>query len=204
MIKEVSFFDRISIKLASPQIIKSWSFGEVKKAETLNYRTLKPEKDGLFCERIFGPVRDWECHCGKLKGIKYKGSKCDRCGVEIIHSSARRQRMGHIELATPVTHIWFFKVVPSRLAAILDMSLRELEKVIYYEQHIVVDPQDTPLKKKQLLNEEEYQNALKEYKGNVKIKIGAEAILYLLKEVDLDKISRGIRKELSSAKTKLK
>ncbi len=201
MIKEVSFFDRISIKLASPQIIKSWSFGEVKKAETLNYRTLKPEKDGLFCERIFGPVRDWECHCGKLKGIKYKGSKCDRCGVEIIHSSARRQRMGHIELATPVTHIWFFKVVPSRLAAILDMSLRELEKVIYYEQHIVVDPQDTPLKKKQLLNEEEYQNALKEYKGNVKIKIGAEAILYLLKEVDLDKISRGIRKELSSAKT---
>jgi len=201
MIKEVSFFDRISIRLASPQIIKSWSFGEVKKAETLNYRTLKPEKDGLFCERIFGPVRDWECHCGKLKGIKYKGSKCDRCGVEIIHSSARRQRMGHIELAAPVTHIWFFKVVPSRLAAILDISLRELEKVIYYEQHIVVDPQDTPLKKKQLLNEEEYQNALKEYKGNVKIKIGAEAILYLLKEVDLDKISRGIRRELSSVKT---
>ncbi len=201
MIKEVSFFDRISIRLASPQVIKSWSYGEVKKAETLNYRTLKPEKDGLFCEKIFGPVRDWECHCGKLKGIKYKGSKCDRCGVEIIHSSARRQRMGHIELAAPVTHIWFFKVIPSRLGAILDMSLRDLEKVIYYEQHIVVDSGESSLKKKQLLTEEEYQNVIKEYKNNIKVKIGAEAILYLLKEVELDKISRGIRKELSSVKT---
>ena len=122
MSQDVSFFDKVSIRIASPQIIRSWSYGEVKKAETLNYRTLKPEKDGLFCERIFGPTRDWECHCGKLKGIKFKGSKCDRCGVEIIHSSSRRQRMGHIELAAPVTHIWFFKVVSSRLAAVLNMG----------------------------------------------------------------------------------
>ena len=152
MIKGVSFFDKISIRLASPEVIKSWSYGEVKKAETLNYRTLKPEKDGLFCERIFGPVRDWECHCGKLKGIKYKGLKCDRCGVEITHSSVRRKRMGHIDLAAPVTHIWFFKVMPSRLAYILDIGLRDLEKVIYYEQHIVIDPGNSPLKKKQVLN----------------------------------------------------
>ena len=201
MIKGVSFFDKISIRLASPEVIRSWSHGEVKKAETLNYRTLKPEKDGLFCERIFGPVKDYECHCGKLKGIKFKGAKCDRCGVEIIHSSARRKRMGHIDLAAPVTHIWFFKVVPSRIAYILDMGLRDLEKVIYYEQHIVVDPGNTPFKKKQLLSEEEYQKALKEYKNNVKIKIGAEAIRDLLREIDLDKLNRNIRKELSAAKT---
>jgi len=166
MIEESAFFDRISIKLASPQIIRSWSSGEVKKAETLNYRTLKPEKDGLFCEKIFGPVKDWECHCGKLKGIKFKGLRCDRCGVEVLHSSVRRQRMGHIELASPCVHIWFFKVIPSRIGALLDLSVKELEKVIYYEEHIVIDPQDTPLKKKQLLNEDEYQRALKEYKGN--------------------------------------
>ncbi len=201
MIREVSFFDRISINIASPQVIRSWSYGEVKKAETLNYRTLKPEKDGLFCERIFGPVRDWECHCGKLKGIKFKGSRCDRCGVEIIHSSARRQRMGHIELAAPVTHIWFFKVVPSRLAALLDMGIKDLEKVIYYEEHIVVDPGDTPLKKKQLLNEDEYQKVLKEYKGAFKAKIGAEAIKVLLKEIDLAKLSRKVRKDIEAAKT---
>ncbi len=201
MIKGVSFFDKISIRLASPEVIKSWSYGEVKKAETLNYRTLKPEKDGLFCERIFGPVRDWECHCGKLKGIKYKGLKCDRCGVEITHSSVRRKRMGHIDLAAPVTHIWFFKVMPSRLAYILDIGLRDLEKVIYYEQHIVIDPGNSPLKKKQVLNEEKYQEALKEYKGNVKIKTGAEAVRDLLREIDLDKLNAVIRKEISAAKT---
>ena len=201
MSKEVSFFDRITIKIASPQVIKAWSAGEVKKAETLNYRTLKPEKDGLFCERIFGPVRDWECHCGKLKGIKFKGSKCDRCGVEIIHSSVRRQRMAHINLAAPVTHIWFFKVIPSRLSALLDIGLRSLERVIYYEEHIVIDPGDSPLKKMQCLNEEEYQKARQEYKNSVKIKIGAEAIKELLKEIDLDKLSKTVRKELNAAKT---
>ncbi|MFH1768363.1 MAG: DNA-directed RNA polymerase subunit beta' [Candidatus Omnitrophota bacterium] len=196
-----SFFDRISIRLASPQAIQSWSSGEVKKAETLNYRTLKPEKDGLFCEKIFGPVRDWECHCGKLKGIKFKGTRCDRCGVEIIHSSSRRQRMGNIDLASPVTHIWFFKVMPSRISAILDIGLRSLEKVIYYEEHIVIDPGDTPLKKKQLLKEEEYQKVLSEYKGAAKIKIGAEAVKELLKEIDVDKLTKTIRKELAEAKT---
>ncbi|MCM8787117.1 MAG: DNA-directed RNA polymerase subunit beta' [Candidatus Omnitrophica bacterium] len=200
MIEEASFFDRISISLASPQIIKSWSSGEVKKAETLNYRTLKPEKDGLFCEKIFGPVRDWECHCGKLKGIKFKGLRCDRCGVEILHSSVRRQRMGHIELATPVTHIWFFKVIPSRIGTILDLSIRELEKVIYYEEYIVIDPGKTNFKKGQLLTEEEYNNALKEYKNNFVAKIGAEAIRDLLKEVDLEKLSKSIRKQIEENK----
>ncbi len=198
MIEEVTFFDRISIKLASPQIIKSWSCGEVKKAETLNYRTLKPEKDGLFCERIFGPVKDWECHCGKLKGIKFKGLKCDRCGVEILHSSVRRQRLGHIELAAPVTHIWFFKVIPSRIGAILDLSIKELEKVIYYEEYIVLDPGRSKLKKYQLLSEEEYRLASKEFGDAFVAKIGAEAIRDLLKEIDLDKLGRGIRKEMES------
>ncbi len=201
MIEESAFFDRVSIKLASPQIIRSWSSGGVKKAETLNYRTLKPEKDGLFCEKIFGPVKDWECHCGKLKGIKFKGLRCDRCGVEVLHSSVRRQRMGHIDLASPCVHIWFFKVIPSRIGAILDLSVKELEKVIYYEEYIVIDPQDTPLKKKQLLNEEEYQRALKEYKGNFKADIGAQAIKELLKEINLDKLSREIRKEIQNNRT---
>ncbi|OQX88380.1 MAG: DNA-directed RNA polymerase subunit beta' [Candidatus Omnitrophica bacterium 4484_70.2] len=200
MIEESLFFDRISIKIASPQVIRSWSYGEVKKAETLNYRTLKPEKDGLFCERIFGPVKDWECHCGKLKGIRFKGLRCDRCGVEVLHSSVRRQRMGHIELVSPCTHIWFFKVIPSRIGALLDMGVKELEKVIYYEEYIVIDPQDTPLKKKQLLSEDEYRKAKKEYQGNFLAKIGAEAIRDLLKEVDLEKLSRKIRKGIESNK----
>ncbi|RKY41353.1 MAG: DNA-directed RNA polymerase subunit beta' [Candidatus Omnitrophota bacterium] len=200
MIEESLFFDRISIKLASPQVIRSWSYGEVKKAETLNYRTLKPEKDGLFCERIFGPVKDWECHCGKLKGIRFKGLRCDRCGVEVLHSSVRRQRMGHIELVSPCTHIWFFKVIPSRIGALLDMSVKELEKVIYYEEYIVINPQDTPLKRKQLLREDDYRKAKKEYQGNFLAKIGAEAIGDLRKEVELEKLSRKIRKEIESNK----
>ncbi|MDP2923902.1 MAG: DNA-directed RNA polymerase subunit beta' [Candidatus Omnitrophota bacterium] len=200
MIEEASFFDRITIKIASSQIIKSWSSGEVKKAETLNYRTLKPEKDGLFCEKIFGPAKDWECHCGKLKGIKFKGAKCDRCGVEVLHSSVRRQRMGHIDLAAPVMHIWFFKIIPSRVGAILDLSIKELEKVVYYEEHIVIDPGSTKLKKKQLLNEEEYQKAKKEYGDGFVSRIGAEAIRELLKEIDLDKLSRSIRKDIDNGK----
>lgn len=200
MKNQLTEFDKITLRIASSQVIRSWSSGEVKKAETLNYRTLKPEKDGLFCERIFGPVKDWECNCGKLKGIKFKGMKCDRCGVEVTHSSVRRSRMGHIALACPVTHIWFFKVMPSRLAALLDMTLRDLEKVIYYEQHLVIEPGDTSLKKKQLLTEDELFKLKKEYKDGFKVSTGAEAVLYFLKEIDLNKMFRQLKKELADYK----
>lgn len=200
MIEEGTFFDRINIKLASQGIIKSWSSGEVKKAETLNYRTLKPEKDGLFCERIFGPAKDWECHCGKLKGIKFKGSKCDRCGVEILHSSERRQRMGHIALAAPATHIWFFKVLPSRIGALLDLTIKQLEKIIYYEEHVVTDPGTTPLKRGQLLTESGYQEAIEKYGTDFKAAIGADAIKGLLKEIDLDKLNKTVRKSIEKGK----
>lgn len=203
MIEEVAFFDRITIKLAAPSVIKSWSSGEVKKAETLNYRTLKPEKDGLFCERIFGPTKDWECHCGKLKGIKFKGARCDRCGVEILHSSVRRQRMGHINLAAPVTHIWFFKVLPSRIGAVLDLSIKQLEKVIYYEEYIVIDPGLSSFKKMQLLTETEYRKGLEKYAGNFKAGIGAAAIKELLSEIDLNKLSKSLRKSIEKGKTGL-
>ncbi|MGE5309068.1 MAG: DNA-directed RNA polymerase subunit beta' [Deltaproteobacteria bacterium] len=193
-------FDTIGIRLASPQIIRSWSKGEVKRAETINYRTLKPEKDGLFCERIFGPVRDWECNCGKYKGIKFKGITCDRCGVTVDRSSVRRDRMGHIELAAPVTHIWFFKVVPSRISALLDMTLRDLEKVIYYEEYIVIDPGNTTLRKKELLSEEKYQDALNKFGGKFKAKIGAEAVQELLREIDLDGYTRKLRRDMEKSK----
>ena len=200
MQEEINRFDSISIKIASPQEIRSWSSGEIKKAETINYRTLKPEKDGLFCEKIFGPVKDWECNCGKYKGIKFKGITCDRCGVLIDRSSIRRTRMGHIDLAAPVTHIWFFKAIPSRLSALLDVSLRDMEKVIYYEEYLVIDPGDTPLKKKELLAEGKYNEALDKYGQTFKAKIGAEAVLDLLKELDLDSMCRKLRKDLSNAK----
>ncbi len=198
--EEIVSFDSISIKIASPQVIKGWSKGDVKKAETINYRTLKPEKDGLFCEKIFGPVRDWECNCGKYKGIKFKGITCDRCGVTVDRSSVRRERMGHIDLATPVTHIWFFKAVPSRMSALLDIGLRDLERIIYYEEYVVVDPGTTPLKKKELLTDEQYQEALSKYGANFKAKIGAEAISELLKELDLDVVCRKFRKDLEKSK----
>ena len=200
MNEEKSFFDFLSIKLASSQMIKSWSSGEVKKAETLNYRTLKPEKDGLFCEKIFGPTKDWECHCGKLKGIKFKGTRCDRCGVEVLHSSVRRQRMGHIDLAAPVTHIWFFKVLPSRIGAILDLTIKELEKIIYYEEYVVIDPGSAPVKEKQLLKEDKYREYSKEYKSDFKAAIGAEAIKLLLDNTDLEKLSKTIRKSIEKGK----
>ncbi|MDP8265499.1 MAG: DNA-directed RNA polymerase subunit beta' [Candidatus Aceula meridiana] len=192
-------YDSISIRLASPEVIRSWSLGEVKKAETLNYRTLKPEKDGLFCERIFGPVRDWECNCGKYKGIKFKGIVCDRCGVLVTRSSVRRERMAHIELACPVTHIWFYKAVPSRLASLLQVGLKDLEKIIYYEEYIVTDPGDTNLKYKQFLNEDKYQECLSKYGDSFKAKIGAEAVRELLKQVDLNKLCRDLRKDLAKA-----
>ncbi len=200
---EVTSFDIISIKIASPQVIKSWSKGEVRKAETINYRTLKPEKDGLFCEKIFGPVRDWECNCGKYKGIKFKGITCDRCGVTVDRSSVRRERMGHIELAAPVTHIWFFKAVPSRLSGLLDIGLRDLDKVIYYEEYVVVDPGTSPLKKRELLTEEEYQDALVKYGANFKAKIGAEAVRDLLKELDMDSYCRSLRRAMEKSKEAL-
>ncbi|HLD88540.1 MAG TPA: DNA-directed RNA polymerase subunit beta' [Candidatus Omnitrophota bacterium] len=191
--------DRITIRIASPDIIMSWSKGAVKKAETLNYRTLKPEKDGLFCEKIFGPIRDWECNCGKYKGIKFKNITCDRCGVLVTRSSVRRERMGHIELACPVTHIWFYKAVPSRLAALLQVGLRDLEKLIYYEEYVVIDPGTTPLKKKQFLSEDEYQDALVKHGGAFKARIGAEAIRELLRELDLAVLCKKLRKDLADA-----
>ncbi len=191
--------DRISIRIAAPEVIRAWSSGVVKKAETLNYRTLKPEKDGLFCERIFGPVRDWECNCGKYKGIKFRGITCDRCGVTIARSAVRRERMGHVELACPVTHIWFYKAVPSRLSALLQVSLRNLEKLIYYEEYVVLDPGETPLKHKEFLSEDKYQEALVKYGGAFKAKIGAEAVKDLLKEIDLGKLAKELRKDLDEA-----
>ena len=199
MIEQPGQFDAITIKIASPQVVRSWSKGEVRKAETINYRTFKPEKGGLFCEKIFGPIKDCECNCGKYKGQKFKGVTCDRCGVTVDRSSVRRERMGHIELASPVTHIWFFKAVPSRLSALLGLGLRELEKIIYYEEYVVLDPQNTPLKKKELLSEEKYQACIEKYGSNFKAKIGAEAIRDLLKETELDELCSKMRKGLDKA-----
>ena len=201
--EEITVFDKIIIGIASPQIIHSWSKGEVKKAETINYRSLKPEKDGLFCEKIFGPVHDWECNCGKYKGIKFKGITCDRCGVVIEHSSVRRQNMGHIELACPVTHIWFFKVVPSRLSAILNIGLRDLEKIIYYEKYLVIDPGTSPLKFRQMLTEEEHAEAKEKYGATFKAKIGAEVIQELLKVWDLNAYCKKLRQEVAKSKEAL-
>ena len=193
-------FDAIRIRLASPEKIREWSHGEVKKPETINYRTLKPEKDGLFCERIFGPVKDWECHCGKYKKIRYKGVICDKCGVEVTKASVRRERMGHIELATPVSHIWYFKGIPSRMGLILDLSPRTLERVLYFASYIVLDPGETTLDKKQVLTEQEYQNAVEEFGSNAfRVGMGAEAIKELLCEIDLQAEYDKLREELETA-----
>ncbi|MFY9139136.1 MAG: DNA-directed RNA polymerase subunit beta', partial [Thermacetogeniaceae bacterium] len=190
-------FESIRIGLASPEKIRSWSSGEVKKPETINYRTLKPERDGLFCERIFGPTKDWECHCGKYKRVRYKGVICDRCGVEVTKSKVRRERMGHIELAAPVSHIWYFKGIPSRMGLILDMSPRTLEKVLYFVSYIVLDPGDVPdLTKKQLLNESEYRELREQYGNRFRAGMGAEAIKELLEEIELDRLSEELRTEL--------
>ena len=193
---DVNNFDSMRIGLASPEQILAWSHGEVKKPETINYRTLKPEKDGLFCERIFGPTRDWECHCGKYKRIRYKGIVCDRCGVEVTRSKVRRDRMGHIELAAPVSHIWYFKGIPSRMGLILDISPRALEKVLYFASYIVLDPGETPLMRKQLLTENEYREYRDKYGNAFKVGMGAEAIKTLLEELDLEKLNQELRKEL--------
>ena len=192
-------FDAIQIGLASPEKIREWSRGEVKKPETINYRTLKPEKDGLFCEKIFGPTKDWECHCGKYKKIRYKGVVCDRCGVEITKSSVRRERMGHIELAAPVSHIWYFKGIPSRMGLLLDLSPRTLEKVLYFASYIVLDAGDTSLMKKQVLSESEYQEAREKYGSSFRVGMGAEAVQELLKGIDLDKDAAELKEELKNA-----
>ena len=192
---DVNNFDAMRIGLASPEQIRAWSFGEVKKPETINYRTLKPERDGLFCEKIFGPTKDWECHCGKYKRIRFKGMICDRCGVEITRAKVRRERMGHIELATPVSHIWYLKGVPSRIGILLDMSPRQLEKVIYFAAYVVIDPGDTTLNKREVLSEQKYREAREKYGNRFKAGMGAEAIRELLRDLNLRKIQEDLRKE---------
>ena len=191
-------FDAIKIGIASPEMIREWSYGEVKKPETINYRTLKPERDGLFCERIFGPTKDWECHCGKYKKIRYKGKICDRCGVEVTRAKVRRERMGHIELATPVSHIWYFKGIPSRMGLLLDISPRILEKVLYFAAYIVTDPGETPLVKNQILSEKEYRDMREKYEDDFDAGMGAEAVKKLLQQVDLESLSEQLHAELKT------
>ena len=201
---DVNNFVSMRIGLASPDQIREWSYGEVKKPETINYRTLKPERDGLFCERIFGPTKDWECHCGKYKRIRYKGIVCDKCGVEVTRSKVRRERMGHIELAAPVSHIWYFKGIPSRMGLILDVSPRNLEKVLYFANYIVLDPGDTPLAKKQLLTEAEYVDARDKYGDGFRVGMGAQAVKELLEEIDLQALTNELRAEMKDASTQRK
>ena len=193
---ELDIFNKLKIGVASDEKIREWSKGEVKKPETINYRTLKPEKDGLFCERIFGPTKDWECHCGKYKRVRYKGIVCDRCGVEVTKSKVRRERMGHIELAAPVSHIWYFKGIPSRMCLILSLSPRALEKVLYFASYIVLDPGDTNLQYKQLLSEREYREAYDNYGNTFRVGMGAEAIKELLLAIDLEKEAEELKKQL--------
>src|SRR5471030_1539726 len=192
---DVNNFDAMRIGLASPEQIRAWSFGEVKKPETINYRTLKPERDGLFCEKIFGPTKDWECHCGKYKRIRFKGMICDRCGVEITRAKVRRERMGHIELATPVSHIWYFKGVPSRIGILLDMSPRQLEKVIYFAAYVVTDQGDTTLGKREILTEQKYRESREKYGSRFKAGMGAESIRELLRDLNLRKLQEELRRE---------
>ena len=197
---ELTNFDAIQIGLASPEKIREWSHGEVKKPETINYRTLKPERDGLFCERIFGPTKDWECHCGRYKRVRYKGVVCDKCGVEVTRAKVRRERMGHIELAAPVSHIWYFKGIPCRMKMLLDMSPRNLEKVLYFAAFVVTDPGDTPLLYKQVLSDKEYREAQAEYGPKAfKAGMGAEAIKELLLQLDLEKLEGELRAEIANS-----
>ena len=179
-------FDAIRIRLASPDKIRSWSYGEVKKPETINYRSFKPEKDGLFCAKIFGPTKDWECNCGKYKRMKHRGIVCDKCGVEVIQSKVRRERMGHIELAAPVAHIWYLKGLPSRIGTLLDMSLRQLERILYFESYVVLEPGTTDLKEKELISEERFRALIQEQPSGFKAGIGAEVIRELLRKIDLE------------------
>ena len=199
MSTNIDYFDYIRISIASPERILKWSYGEVTKPETINYRTLKPERDGLFCERIFGPTKDWECYCGKYKRVRHKGIICERCGVEVTDSKVRRHRMGHIALAAPVSHIWFLKGIPSYLGLLLDMTLKDLEQVIYFNNYVVIDPADSPFKKLQLLSEEEYEDFIMENEeSKLEVGIGAEAIKKLLGEINTKELAEEIRTELSN------
>ena len=196
---EANNFKALKIRIASPEQIREWSYGEVKKPETINYRTLKPERDGLFCEKIFGPTRDYECNCGKYKRLRYKGIICDRCGVEVTKSKVRRERMGHIELASPVSHIWYVKGIPSYIGLCLDMSPRDLEEVIYFVSYVVIDPGATTLVKKQTLSEKEYRIYYEKYGNTFKVGMGAAAIKQLLSEVDVEKELADLQEELKNA-----
>ena len=200
--RDIQDFDSIKIKLASPDDIRSWSYGEVKKPETINYRTLRPEKDGLFCERIFGTTKEWECYCGKFKSIRYKGVICDRCGVEVTHFKVRRERTGHIELAAPVSHIWYYRSVPSRMGLLLNMQVAQLRSVLYYEKYIVIDPGDTELKKGQLLSEDEYNEDVERYGQEFTAGMGAEAIKTMLENLNLDELAAELREKMREKGTK--
>ncbi|MBQ5315176.1 MAG: DNA-directed RNA polymerase subunit beta', partial [Oscillospiraceae bacterium] len=195
---EFNAFESIKIGLASPEQIRAWSYGVVQRPETINYRTQKPEKDGLFCERIFGPSKDWECHCGKYKKIRFKGKICDRCGVEVTRAKVRRERMGHIELAAPVSHIWYFKGTPSRIGQILEVSQKRLEEVLYFTKYIVIDPGKSDLAKKAVISEKEYEDNKEKYGENFVAEMGAGAIQKLLQEIDLDALSNELKEELAS------
>ena len=199
-------FDSIRIGLASPEMIRSWSFGEVKKPETINYRTFKPERDGLFCAKIFGPVKDYECLCGKYKRLKHRGVICEKCGVEVALSKVRRDRMGHIELASPVAHIWFLKSLPSRIGLLLDMTLRDIERILYFESFVVTDPGMTTLEKGQLLTDEQYYEAMEEFSDEFEAKMGAEAVQALMKDMDVESEVARLREEIpaTNSETKLK
>ncbi|HBA32573.1 MAG TPA: DNA-directed RNA polymerase subunit beta', partial [Gammaproteobacteria bacterium] len=197
-------FDSIRVRLASPAMIRSWSFGEVKKPETINYRTFKPERSGLFCAKIFGPVKDFECLCGKYKRLKHRGVLCEKCGVEVTQTKVRRERMGHIELASPVAHIWFLKSLPSRISLLMDMTLREVERVLYFEAYVVVDPGMTPLEAGQLLTDEQYLEAIEEYGDEFDARMGAEAIHDLLKKIDLSAEAVNLREEIEGTRSETK
>ena len=197
-------FDSIRVSLASPEMIRSWSFGEVKKPETINYRTFKPERDGLFCAKIFGPIKDYECLCGKYKRLKHRGVVCEKCGVEVTLTKVRRERMGHIELACPVAHIWFLKSLPSRIGLLLDMTLRDIERILYFEAFVVIDPGMTELEKSQLLTDESYYDAIEQYGDEFDAKMGAEAVLQMLKELDLESEIAKLKQDLSETKSDAK
>ena len=202
----VEDFDGIRIALASPEMIRSWSFGEVKKPETINYRTFKPERDGLFCAKIFGPIKDYECLCGKYKRLKHRGVVCEKCGVEVTQAKVRRERMGHIELASPVAHIWFLKSLPSRIGLMLDMTLREIERVLYFEAFVVIDPGMTPLERGQLLTDEQYLEAVEQHGDEFDARMGAEAVHQMLRTIDLAREVVQVREDIAgtSSDTKIK
>ncbi|MBN2359428.1 MAG: DNA-directed RNA polymerase subunit beta', partial [Deltaproteobacteria bacterium] len=203
--KDPLSFSAMRISIASPEKIRDWSHGEVKKPETINYRTFKPERDGLFCAKIFGPVKDYECNCGKYKRMKHRGVVCEKCGVEVIQSKVRRERLGHINLATPVAHIWFLKSLPSRIGALLDMTLKDLEKVLYCEAYVVLDPGQTPFTRGELLSEDRYQRALDEYGDDAFVaQMGGEAICEMLKEVDINKLGTELREEMKTTSSEAK